>query len=95
MPGFYASVGKKTPWGRAAGARAMAPGGMKAGLRGPISQRMAARNVAYAQAGKKTVGGGAMAISLGGVGMYKNRDGSRGGYRPPSTRTARGSGRYA
>lgn len=45
-----------------------------------------------AQVGRRATGA---AVALGGVGMYKNRDGSRGGYRPPSTRTARGSGRYA
>lgn len=54
-----------------------------------FNQAIAARQT---QVGKRTVGA---AIGLGGVGMYKNRDGSRGGYRPPSTRTARGSGRYA
>lgn len=34
-------------------------------------------------------------VGLGGVGMYRKRNGSRGGYASPSTQTARGSGRFA
>ena len=95
MPGIYKSIGKMTPYGKAAGARAMAPGGMKSGLRGSASSRLQARDSAYMQAGKRTVMGGLAAGSLGSISMYKNKDGSRGGYRSPSTRTATGSGRYA
>lgn len=38
---------------------------------------------------------GAGAATVGGIGGYRNKNGSRGGYASPSTRTARGSGRYA
>lgn len=49
----------------------------------------------YISSGRRAVGMSAAGITLGGMGMYKNRDGSRGGYSAPSTRTARGTGRYA
>lgn len=47
------------------------------------------------EVGRRTVGAAGAAGAGGSLAMYKNRDGSRGGYRPPSTRTARGTGRYA
>jgi len=56
----------------------------------------AAMNAAVAkrqtQVGRRALGA---SVALGGVGMYKNRDGSRGGYSAPSMRTPRGTGRYA
>ena len=44
------------------------------------------------QVGRRYAAGG---IALGGVGMYKNKTGSRGGYHGPNMQAPRGSGRYA
>lgn len=67
---------------------------MPVGMRGTASSRIAAKRAAeqvtahrQSQIGRRVLTGGAL---LGGVGMMRNRDGSRGGYRGP-----RGSGRYA
>ncbi len=54
--------------------------------------RNAAIRARQFQVGRRYAAGG---VALGGVGMYRNRSGSRGGYSPPSMRTAKGSGRYA
>ncbi len=48
-----------------------------------------------AQVGRRATGAAVALGGAGGVGMYKNRDGSRGGYRAPSMRAPRGTGRYA
>jgi hypothetical protein len=44
------------------------------------------------QVGARYAAGGA---ALGGVGMYKNRTGSRGGYHGPNMQPPTGSGRFA
>jgi hypothetical protein len=60
---------------------------MPVGMRGPASSRMAAKRASDQVVGRRVLTGGAL---LGGAGMMRNRDGSRGGYKGP-----RGSGRYA
>jgi len=60
---------------------------MPIGMRGTASSRMAAKRASDQVVGRRVLTGGAL---LGGVGMMRNRDGSRGGYKGP-----RGSGRYA
>jgi hypothetical protein len=57
--------------------------------------RASAMQASYISSGRKAMGVAAGAGALGSVGMYKNRDGSRGGYRAPSMRAPRGTGRYA
>lgn len=54
-----------------------------------------AMQASYISSGRRAMGITAGLGAAGSVGMYKNRDGSRGGYRAPSTRTPRGTGRYA
>jgi len=60
---------------------------MPIGMRGTASSRMAAKKASDQVVGRRILTGGAL---LGGVGIMRNRDGSRGGYKGP-----RGSGRYA
>jgi len=57
--------------------------------------RAKAMSASYVSSGRKAMGITAGVAALGSVGMYKNRDGSRGGYRAPSMRAPRGTGRYA
>jgi len=57
------------------------------GMRDTASSRMAAKKASDQVVGRRILTGGAL---LGGVGIMRNRDGSRGGYKGP-----RGSGRYA
>lgn len=92
---LYGRVGRMLP-----GAKQQAfNAGKQAFIAAPRGAKKAAGQAAmrssYVAAGKTPTRAAGAAVALGGVGMYKNRDGSRGGYRPPSTRTARGSGRYA
>jgi len=56
-------------------------------MRDTASSRMAAKKASDQVVGRRILTGGAL---LGGVGIMRNRDGSRGGYKGP-----RGSGRYA
>jgi len=75
----------------ASGTRARVQGATKAQRRASSGTAQKAMNTAIAQrqsqVGRRVLTGGAL---LGGAGMMRNRDGSRGGYNGP-----RGSGRYA
>jgi len=81
---------------QAAAAQAARQGGSIGAIAGRSQKAaQAAMSASHYSTGRRVLIRGAMASPLAGVGMYKNRDGSRGGYRAPSTRTPRGTGRYA
>jgi len=81
---------------QAAATRAARQGGAPATQAGRSAQAaQAAMSASHYSTGRKVMMGSAAASPFVGIGMHKNQDGSRGGYRPPSTRTARGTGRYA
>jgi hypothetical protein len=67
-----------------------------AGVTFPADRGNTIRNAAIRrrqmQVGARYAAGG---VAVGGIGMYRNKGGSRGGYVSPSTRAPRGSGRFA
>lgn len=90
--GFLARLGANTKRGRAAGTKAMNLG-MPAGMRGSMQTRMANKNSAYRRHGMYVAGGGLAMTGLMLGGRKSNNQ--RGGYKPPTLREPRGSGRYA
>ena len=91
-----ARLGEMSPWGKAAGKRAAAASGLPVGMRGSIASRTPAIQAAYHKSGRNTALG-ILGGSAGLAGMMRSRNSSstRGGYKPPTLRQPRGSGRYA